>query len=412
MDNSMIVQNVKIITAHLNENEAEKITALKELLSLPDDEAFDKSTFNFSNAGLKYKPCNRLDVKISIDELIENSYTVFSQFYDDISLEKFYELKSELLKLPIEKYPVVLFFENKYIDLAIYHIFHFIKNTKYIITHIEDEKRHFYSKYQTNVLEIYIKDLERIKTTKFLYPASEFDQEILEKKEKLLSFAKENYSMLFAWNAMTASQNMKGAFIDQSIDKAMEIFTDSLNAIRTTKKDAIKSLAVLLFKLHDAHMNDIDIELSVENILRIFFKNEIEELNKNKKLSSDYLDTFKITSKEYKKNAYISSVFDGIPIYGINDENKYFYFYKMTVKEIMKMYFSSIQKASPSIEKIQLPQKKYYKYIRQQFQTPHIMSYQPMYLEFYSKKNPTILDMMATNLHEMKKSAPDYLKNS
>jgi hypothetical protein len=42
-------------------------------------------------------------------------------------------------------------------------------------------------------------------------------------------------------------------------------FADSLNAISTTKKDAIKSLAILLFKLHDAHMNDIDIELSVKN---------------------------------------------------------------------------------------------------------------------------------------------------
>lgn len=99
----MLEQNAKIITAHLNGNEAEKITAIKELLSLPEDEAFDKKEFNFSNAGLKYKPCNRYDVKISKDELVENSYAIFSKFYDDISLDQFHELKLELLKLPIEK---------------------------------------------------------------------------------------------------------------------------------------------------------------------------------------------------------------------------------------------------------------------------------------------------------------------
>jgi len=405
----MKVQNAKIMTAHLNGNEAEKITALKELLSLPDDEAFDRSTFNFSNAGLKYKPYHRSDFELSRDELIENSYAVFSQFYDDISLEKFYQLKLELLKLPIETFPVILFFENKYIDLAIYHIFHFIKNTKYIIAHLEDKKRHFYSKYQTNVLEIHIKDLEHIKTTKFLYPASKFDQEILEKKEKLLSFANENYSMLFAWNAMIASLNIKGVFVDQSIDKAMEVFIDSLNTIRTTKKDAIKSLAVLLFKLHDAHMNDIDIELSVENILRIFFKNEIEELNKNKKLSSDYLDTFKITSKEYKKNVYISSVFDGIPIYGINDENKYVYFYKMTDKETMNMCHFLYKQASLSSPNIP-DEEDYCQLLYQELKNPHGQSYKKQYPEFFAKENLNALDIMATFLHEMKKSTPDYLK--
>lgn len=74
------------MTAHLNGDEAGKITALKEVLNLPEDEAFDKSEFNFSNAGLKYKPCNRSNIEISTDELIKNSYAVFSQFYDDISL--------------------------------------------------------------------------------------------------------------------------------------------------------------------------------------------------------------------------------------------------------------------------------------------------------------------------------------
>lgn len=47
MDNSMIAQNAKIMIAHLNRNEAEKITAIKELLSLPEDKVFDKSEFKF-----------------------------------------------------------------------------------------------------------------------------------------------------------------------------------------------------------------------------------------------------------------------------------------------------------------------------------------------------------------------------
>ena len=50
----MIEQNKKIITAHLDGKEEEKLDALKELLNTSEDELFNSSDFNFSNAGLKY----------------------------------------------------------------------------------------------------------------------------------------------------------------------------------------------------------------------------------------------------------------------------------------------------------------------------------------------------------------------
>lgn len=406
----MFNQNAKIITAHLDGKQEEKIDALKKLLNTPEDELFDSLEYNFSNAGLKYKVFDRKKINISRNDLIDNSFAVFSNFHDDVTTDKFSELKIELLKLPIEIYPVIHFFEEKYIDIGIYHILHFIKDTKYVINHIEDKKRYFYSTYKTKVLEAQINLMEKLKTETFLYPSSKFDKEVFETKDKVLSFVNEHYNMLFAWYSLTADQNFNGVSKDEVTDTVLNDFRSNLNAIRTTKKDAIKSLAVLLFKMYDTKLDSNNNELIVENILRICFKKEIEEINENKDLSPDYLDTFKITSKEFRKDSYIYSVFDDIKIYGINNKNKYFYFDKMTAKEIMKMYFSLIQEASRLFGKESLPiTKTYYKFLRQQLQNPHKSAYLKQYPEFFTKENPTILDIMATFFQEMKKSAPDNL---
>lgn len=407
----MLEHNTKIITAHLNGKEEEKLHALKALLNKSEDELFNGSEFNFSNAGLKYKIFDRRKVDISRSDLIENSFTVFSKHYNDITHDEFNKLKIELIQLPIELHPVIHFFEESYIDISIYNILHFIKDTRYVINHIEDKKRYFYSTYKTKVLEAQINLMEKLKTETFLYPSSKFDKEVFETKDKVLSFVNEHYNMLFAWYSLTADQNFNGVSKDEVTNTVLNDFRSNLNAIRTTKKDAIKSLAMLLFKMYDTRLNSNDNELVVENILRACFKKEIEEINKNKGLTPEYLDTFKVTSKEFKKDSYIYSVFDDIKIYGINDKNKYFYFDKMTAKEIMKMYFSLIQEASKAFGREPLPiTKTYYKFLRQQLQNPHKSAYLKQYPEFFTKENPTILDIMATFFLEMKKTAPDNIK--
>lgn len=407
----MLNQNAKIIMAHLNNQEEAKINALRELLNTSEDKLFNSSEYNFSNAGLKYKVFSRKDIDIPKDVLIKNTFTVFSSIYDEISIDEFNNINNELIELPIETYPVIHYFNKKYIDIGIYHILHFIKDTKYVIKHLEDKKRYFYSTYKTKVLESQINLMEKLKTETFLYPSSKFDKDVFLAKDKVLSLVNEHYNMVFAWYAMSADQNFKGISKNKVDDTVLDDFRNSLNAIRTTKKDAIKSLAVLIFKMYDKKLDSNENELVVENILRICFKKEIEEININKKVEPDYLDTFKINSKEYRKDSYIYSVFDGIKIYGINDKNRYFYFYKMTPKEVMKMYFSLFQEASSLFENAPLPiTKTYYKSLRNTLHRPHNSSYIRQYPEFFTKENPTALDMMATFFQEMKNSAPDYLK--
>lgn len=405
----MIEKNLKIITSHLNDNKEEKNNAIKDMLSVPEDELFDKTEFNFSDAGLKYKPVSRADIQISINDLIDNSYTVFSKYNNNISNEEFLELKIEIEKLPIQLYPVIFFIEGMYIDLSAYHIFHFIKDTKHILSEIENKDRYFYSTYQTKVIETQIKLMEKIKTEKFLYPKTEFDQEVLTAKDKLLNYASEHYNILFAFNALTASFNLQGIYKDHMIDQVANDFQESLNSIRVTKKDAIKSLAILLFHMYDTKIDETQHELAIENILRIFFNDEIEEINKNKNVALNFMDTFKITTKEYRKNVYIYAFFDKVPIYGINRENKYFYFYKMNEKEVMRMYFESLKDTSPdqdiAITKIN------YQIIKERFlKHPHKALYQRQYPEFFTMENSTELDMMVSFFKMMKKTAPDNLR--
>lgn len=405
----MMEKNLKVITAHLNENTEEKNNAIKEILNVPEDELFDKSEFKFSDAGLKYKPISRSEVQIPINDLIDNSYTFFSKYYSDISREEFRELKIEIGKLPIELYPLIFYIDEMYIDLSAYHILHFIKDTKYILSEIENKKRYFYSTYKTKVIEAQIKLMEKIKTEKFLYPKTEFDQEVLTAKEKLLDHANKHYNILFAFNALTASFNLQGIYKDPMIDQVANDFQESLNSIRVTQKDAIKSLAILLFHMYDKQIDETEHELAIENILRIFFKDEIEEINQNKNIEPNFIDTFKITTKEYRKNVYTYAFFDKIPIYGINRENKYFYFYKMSEKEVMRMYFEGLNDTYPD-QNIAISKMNYH-IIKEQFlKHPHKTSYQRQYPEFFTMENPTALDMMASFFQLMKNSAPDNLR--
>jgi len=403
----MIEENIKIITAHLNNKNEGKIDALKKLLSMQENKLFNEQEYNFTDAGLKYQVHNRTDVKTTREKLIDNTYQIFSQFYDDVSLEEFNEIKDNLLNLPIEIFPVIHSFENIYFDYGIYHIFHFIKDTKHILENIDNKKRHFYSTYKSKVLQANLKQMEALKTNKFLYPKSEFEQTIFQGKERVLSLAEEHYNMLFTWSAFSADINTMGMFKDNMLDTIFNDFLNELNAIRTTTKDAIKSLAILLFKLYDGHFNTQENELFVENVLRVFFKDEIIQINKNKKNIDEFnQDTFKVTTKEYRKDVYIYSLFDSIKIYGINDKNKYFYFYKMNSKEIMKMYFSLLKKTNPQLG----ISKAFYKHVKEQLRHPYRSSYMKQYPEFFEKENLNALDIMVTIFQEMKKTAPDNLK--
>jgi len=244
----MLDKNLKAITAHKRNNIEEKNKVLKEIVSTPADELFDKNEFNFSDAGLKYMPVSRLQVDILKSDLIDHSFNYFRKYYDGITDEQYKELKVEIEKLPLEYIPMIYSIEGTFIDQFAYHIFHFIKDTKYILANIDNKKRYFYSTFKTEVIEKQINAMEDIKTNKFLFPKTEFDQNILSTKEKLLEHAYQNYNILFAFNTFLSYNNLEGVFKDQVAEKTINDFQDTLNAINVTKKDAIKSLAILLFE--------------------------------------------------------------------------------------------------------------------------------------------------------------------
>ena len=404
----MLDKNLKVITAHKNNNIEEKNKILKEIVSTPTDELFDKNEFEFSDAGLKYTPIKRSEVRISKSDLIDSSFNYFKKHYNVITDEQYEELKIDIEKLPLEYIPIIYTAEDTFIDRFAYHIFHFIKDTKYILANIDNKKRYFHSTFKTEVIEKQIKAMEEIKTNKFLFPKTEFDQNILSSKEKLLKHAYENYNILFAFNAFLSSYHLEGAYKDQVAEETISDFQDTLNAINVTKKDAIKSLAILLFHIADKLYSAHDNELFVENTLRIFFIKEIEEINKNKDLDPDYIDTFKVDSKEFRRRVYISAVFDKIPVYGINRENKYFFYKNLTRKEFMRMYFEGLKDTEPDQD---IPiTKSTYKTIQQFFEKPHGVMYQRQYPEFFTMKNPSTLDMMVSFFEMMKKTAPDNLR--
>jgi len=47
------------------------------------------------------------------------------------------KLKNQFLSIDFEKsYPLIFKYEDKYLDMSIYHILNFIKDTKYILTNL------------------------------------------------------------------------------------------------------------------------------------------------------------------------------------------------------------------------------------------------------------------------------------
>ncbi len=405
----MLNKNLKVITAYKNNNTEEKVKILKEIVSTSKDDLFDKNEFNYHDAGIKFNVIERYKINISKSDLIDSSFKYFKQFYDTITSEMYTELKVEIERLPIERFPIVYLIDDSYIDLSVYHIFHFIKDTKHILANIQTKKRYFYSTFKKEVIEKQINLMEKIKTEKFLFPKSEFDQNILQAKDKLLKHVNEHYNVVFAYNALFAQYNTKGIYQDQVIDETINDFQNSLNAIKVTKKDAIKSLAILLFHMYDKQHDTYDNELVVENILRIFFSDEIVEINKNKDIDHQYLDTFKVITKEFRKNVYISAMFDQIPVFGINRENKYFYYEKLTQQEVMRMYFEGV-KFTYHDQDIAMT-KMNYQIIEEQFlKYPHKVLYKRQYPEFFTMENPTALDIMVSFFEMMKKTAPDNLR--
>lgn len=404
----MLEKNLKVLSAYKNNNTEEKDKVLKEIISTPTKELFDQKEFNFSDAELKFNVVKRSDISITKTELIDSSFNYFKQYYDVIIPEEYKELKAEVEKLPLEYIPTIYLNKDTFIDIFAYHIFHFIKETKHILANIDNKKRYFHSTFKTNVIEKQIKAMEEIKTNTFLFPKTEFDQNILKSKEKLLEYAYEHYNILFALYAFFSYYNMEGAYNDKIVEKTINDFQNTLNAINITKKDAIKSLAILLFNISDKLLPPHENELFVENTLRIFFKNEIEEINQNKDVDTYYLDTFKVDTKEFRKRVYISCIFDNIPIYGINRQNKYFFYKNLTRKEFMRMYFEGLKDTEPDQD---IPiTKSTYKVIQQMFEKPHGLMYKRQYPEFFTMENPSTLDITVSFFELMKKTAPDNLR--
>ena len=192
------------------------------------------------------------------------------------------------------------------------------------------------------------------------------------------------------------------------IEKSVKDFQDILNAISVTKKDAIKSLAILLFNISDKLLPSNENEIFVENVLRIFFAHEIEEINQNKKINDQLLDTFRVDTKEFRKRVYIYSTFDNIPVYAINRQNKFFFYKGLSKREFMRMYFEGLKAAEPDRD---IPiTKSTYKTIQLIFEKPHSLMYNRQYPEFFTMKNPSPLDMAVSFFELMKKTAPDNLR--
>lgn len=91
--------------------------------------------------GYKLIPIVRNTIVIEKELLIDNTFNVFSKFNKIYSNKEFYELKQEFINIEFEKSsPLIFKYEDKYIDISIYHILNFIKDTKYILRNLESKK--------------------------------------------------------------------------------------------------------------------------------------------------------------------------------------------------------------------------------------------------------------------------------
>jgi len=396
------------IYRHNTNKEKDKVNEnLKTLINTPvKNISLDKKHFNSpKDLGYKLKPLERKNISIKREKLIDSTFEIFFRYNTPFKDSEIKELKNELYSMPIEDtFPLIYIIDNLYLDMVVYHILNFIKDTKHILDNINTKTRYYHSRFQIDVLKKRLKDLENIKQNYFLMPKTEYDIELLNSKNNLLKAFNNNYSIIFAFAHLYSINPMQNIFKNPIFNEAFKDFIDFVNCISTTNKDAIKSLAILIFKLFEKQFNHNDLEVSIQNILRIFFENEIIEFNQNKSNYEHPYDTFLIDSKSYTKNPYIHSSFDNIPIYGINKENKYFFYKDINIKQFMKAYFYS---APFDIKDISFS---YYKQIKKQFNNPQINSFMKQYPEFFENQNYNTMDIMTTFFSEMKKTAPDELK--
>lgn len=406
-DKDQYIQLITLLFANISSKK--NTTFIKKMLNTNESELYASEDIKSQNIGYKLKvinhpigtPTNFLFIDNAIKLFQKNHPTLFSQ-------SQINKLRKELIQIPFGNFHVILFSEKNTEDhfyIGVYCVLSFIKNTRYVLEHIKDKQRYHHSRLKKDVIEKTLKTLEHIKTNVFLQPKSACDVGIINKKEKLLKLVDEHYQVIIALIHSIKPFGTSNIFVDPTMEQSINDVIELLNAITISEREALKSLSILFFKMLEKHLDNMGIELFIQNTLRIFFEKEIEQLNER---SPEILkDTFLIDSKQYKnKNVYIHSTFDNIPIYGINRENKYFFYRKVSVKNLMKIYIGSIKLAMPTFY-LKLS---FYKQIRRQFQHPYIHEMQGIFPEFFDKPSCVNAPNLArTFFSESKKYAPDEL---
>lgn len=395
---------IKITSNILNNKDKEH--NISKLLNTDINELTkNRNTNQSKDLGYKLTPISRNIIVITKEQFINDTFDIFFKF-NNIYLEKeLIELKEELLKIEFDKsHPLIYKFEEKYIDMSIYHLLNFIKDTKYILANLESKKRTYHSRFKIDVLQKRLQDLENISNEDFLQPRNNYDKKIFNSKRKLLNIFNENYNIVFAYSHLYSFLPMQNIVKEKYLEETFQDFLEFVNVISIERREVLKSLAILLYKTYQNILPNNVIELFTQNVLRIFFENEIKDINKNK-LTEISEDTFLIDSKIYSKSPYIHSVFDKIPIYGINKDNKYFFYKGLNRKEYMKSYIYLLKEFG--IKKISLS---LYKQIIKPFKNPQMHSFMKQYPEFFGNKDINLLNIQHTFFSEMKKYAPDNLK--
>lgn len=379
---------------------------LETLLLISQKEIFDNKQIKQGiNLGYKVIPFIRSESPISKKKLIDDTFNVYFKFNNRFKNEQIEELKNQFLSIPFEKsYPLIFKYEDYFYDLSIYHILNFIKDTQYVLSNLSKKQRTFHSRFKIDILQKRLKDLENIKTNEFLQPKSTFDIKMLNTKDKLLKIFYENYNIVFAYAHLYSSLPMQNIIKEKYLEESFQDFFEFVNIISITPKEAIKSLSILLYKTYQGFFKNDELELFVQNVLRIFFEENIIEINKNK-VNEEEQDTFLIDSKIYYKNPYIHSTFNKIPIYGINKENKYFFYKGVNKKEFMKSYLFLFKQLGIKTFPLSM-----YKNIKKPFLNPQIHSFIKQYPEFFENKDLNLLNIQHTFFSEMKKITPDCLK--
>lgn len=382
---------------------------LKKILNSDESELYASEDIKSQNIGYKLKVINHPIGTPTNSIFLDNAIKLFQKNHTNLfSQTQINELREELFKIPFGSFHVILLAEKNtenYFYIGVYCILSFLKNTRYVLDHLEDKQRYHHSRLKKDVIEKTLKTLENIKTNVFLQPKSTFEIGIIDKKEKLLNLVDEHYQVIIALIHSIKPFGTKNMFIDPEMEESMNDVIELLNAITISEREALKSLSILFYKMLEQYLDSMTLELFIQNILRIFFEKEIKQLNER---SPEILkDTFLIDSKQYKnKNVYIHSTFDNVSIYGMNRENKYFFYRKVSVKNLMKIYIGSIKLAIPTFD-LKLS---FYKQIRRQFQHPYIHEMQGVYPEFFD--NPSYMNapnLARTFFSESKKYAPDEL---